>query len=148
LAAIFFLSVLTNCSAAESTKAEAEAAVQEAEAKVIECYIAVAEAQKIGADVTDLVGTLNAAGRILSKAHLSYEEGKFDLAVSYSQECVSMLSDFVSHADALTEEAARKANLDFAVNVIGSSSGAIAIVLISFAVWKYYTKREEVKEVA
>lgn len=54
---------------------EAEAAITEAESEIVECYGAVAEAERAGANVSDLIVKLDEAGGLLAEAENAYKVG-------------------------------------------------------------------------
>ncbi len=122
---------------------EARAAVEAAEGEVLSCYEAVADAQAAGANVSDLLGVLNEAGWLLSKAKLAYSHEDFDSAVSIANECRSILDGVVGQAESLKLDAERAAYWDFMVNFVGSSVGALCVVVSGCAVWVFLKRREE-----
>jgi hypothetical protein len=105
------------------------------------CYAAVAQAEKAGADVTGLLSTLNDAGLLLSKAHLALKYGNFDSASALASQCVGKLDGFEGVAGGLRDSASQARSMDFAVNVIGSAVGAIAVVVGGFLVWQLLKKK-------
>jgi hypothetical protein len=122
---------------------EARVTVEAAEAEVSSCYEAVFEADKAAADVSELLSILNNASWFLSRAKLAYSEGDSDSAVSFANECSSRLNGFVVHAEDLKKGAELAGNLDFMVNFVGSSVGAVCVVVGGFALWNFLKRREE-----
>lgn len=120
-------------------------AVSNAETRVIDCYRALYEAEMDGANVTEMVGVLNSAGWLLSKAKLAYHSGDYEFAIKYASECLSMLEGFIERAEILRLKAKEAGWRDFMFNFVGSSIGALCIVTGSYAVWLYLTRREEGK---
>ena len=102
---------------------KARAAVEAAESEVLNCYGAASEAEKAGANVTELLSVLDDAGWSLSQAKLAYSEGNFDSAVSFANECQSRLNGFVVRAQDLTWRAALAGGWDFMLNFVGSGVG-------------------------
>lgn len=129
------------CVFAVGERDAAEAAIGDAEGVIGECYGAVVEAERVGANVTDLLATLNEAGWLLSRAHLAYETGNFSLAVSFANQSRLRLNGFIVEAEALRENAARAGYLDFMNNIVGSAVGAVAVVVGGFAVWSFLKRK-------
>jgi hypothetical protein len=126
---------------AVATADEARAAVDGVQAQIITCYGAVAEAESAGANVTGLLVTLNEAGWLLSRAHLAYETGNFSLAVSFAEQSRARLDGFVGGAEVLKKSAAETGYWDFVVNVVGSSVGAVAVVVGGFVLWSFLKRK-------
>jgi len=148
LVAIFCFSILSKFSTAEAIEMEARAVITEAEVTVRDCYFAAVEAERAGANVTDLLAILNDAGMLLSKAQLAFEKRDFDSAVNYAEQSRTKLGDFVSKANVLKEAATQERHWDFMVNISGSTIGTVAIISVSLAVWFHFEKREKAGKVA
>jgi len=127
---------------------DALSVISNADARVTTCYRAVADAERTSANVSDLLSLLNEAGWLLSRAKLAYNQGDFDSAVAYANECLSMLDGFVDQADGLRRNAEAAAHWDFMVNFVGSAVGAVCIVVGGFVLWTFLERREKVKEKA
>ncbi|MEM3551694.1 MAG: hypothetical protein QXV01_11465 [Candidatus Bathyarchaeia archaeon] len=125
---------------------EARAAVETVEGEVLSCYRAVADAQAAGANVSDLLSTLNEAEWLLSKAKLAYSQKDFNSTVVYTEECLSLLGNFVEQAEVLRQDAEAANRWDFMVNFVGSGAGAVCVIVGGSALWTFLKKREEVKE--
>ena len=125
-------------------EADAGAAIAVAEDRIVVCYRAVADADEAGANVTDLLLTINEAGDLLSRAKLAYKMGDFDSAVDFAVQNQEKLDGFVVKADALKETAVQKGYWDFMVNVVGSMVGAVVVVCGGFVVW-FLLKRKYAK---
>jgi len=130
----------------DEAEVEAGEAIAEAEAAVLDCYKAVMDAERAGANVTELLGVLNEAGMLLSKSHLAYSIGDFGSARDFAVWCQGNLTGFVEEADDLRDVAMQEGYWDFMVNVVGSAVGAVGVVCSGFAVWFFFKKREESKE--
>jgi len=124
-----------------STEADARSAIVAAENEVVDCYRAVLDAEKTGANVTDLTSTLNEAGGLLSKANLAYSMDNFTSARNFALQSQAKLNGFVAEADALKETAMQERYWDFMVNVVGSAVGAVAVVVGGFAVWNFLKRK-------
>lgn len=126
---------------------DAEDIIREAENEISECYIAVCEAEKAGANVSELLATLNEAGWLLSRAKLAYNHGDYDLAVELANQSMAALDGFIERANALMDDAVQEGFFNFTVNFVGSAVGAVAVVVGGYAVWFYSKRRERMAKV-
>jgi hypothetical protein len=126
---------------------DAEIAIQSAESTVLNCYWAVFEAEKAGANVSSLLEVLNEAGWLLSRARVAYNNGDFNSAYEYATNCSQMLDGRVDEANSLKLEAENVRRMDFLVNYVGSPVGAVAIVVGGYAFWVFLKRREKTVEV-
>jgi hypothetical protein len=122
-------------------ESDARAAVAEAQQRTNTCYGVAADAAKTSANVTGLLSTLSSAGVFLSKAELALQKGDFDGASTSALQCDESLTGFEAVASGLKDSAVKASNLDFAVNVVGSSVGAVAVAVLGFVVWRLLRKR-------
>lgn len=122
-------------------ESDARAAVSEAQRRINTCYRAAADAAKASANVTDLLALLNEAGSSLSMAELALRRGDFDSASTLARLCEEKLVGFEDWAAGLRDSAVNAGNWDFAVNVVGSSIGAVIVLVFGFVVWSLLRKR-------
>jgi hypothetical protein len=127
------------CSA--SAEDDARSAITVAKQRITVCYVAVAEADKAGANVSNLLSTLDAAGMNVSRADLAFQNGNFTSAYDLAVQSQGALEGFETQANSIREAAERSSSVDFWVNVVGSSTGAVAVVVGSFALWLLLKKR-------
>jgi hypothetical protein len=125
---------------------DAEIAIQSAENTVLNCYWAVFEAEKAGANVSSLLEVLNEASWLLSKARVAYNNGDFNSAYEYGINCTQMLDGRVDEANSLKLKAENVRQMDFLVNYVGSSVGAVAIVVCGYAFWVFLKRRGKTLE--
>lgn len=118
-------------------------AISDAETSVIDCYRALYDAGRDGANITELISILNEAGWLLSKAKLAYYSGDYESAIGYAGECLSMLEGFIEQAEILRLKAKEASWRDFMFNFVGSSIGALFIAVGGYAVWLYLVRRED-----
>ena len=128
------------------TREEAESAIQSAESEVLNCYRAVSDAEKAGANVSSLLQVLNEAGWLLSRARLDYNNNDFNSAYDYATNCSGKLDGLIDMANNLKLEAEKASRMDYLVNYIGSSVGAVAIAVGGYAVWVFLKKRKKTAE--
>jgi hypothetical protein len=124
-----------------ASESDARAAVSEAQQRINTCYSAAADAAKAGANVTDLLSILNDAGSSLSRAELALGQGDFNSAYGLAVESEGKLNGFENVALGLKNFAVSAGNFDFEVNVVGSSVGAVAVVVLGFVIWRLLRKR-------
>lgn len=124
-----------------ASESDATTAVSEAQQRISVCYGAATDAAKAGANVTGLLSTLNDAGGSLSKAELALGQGDFNSAYGLAVESEGKLNGFEDAALGLKNSAVSAGNFDFEVNVVGSSVGAVAVVVLGFVVWRLLRKR-------
>lgn len=117
--------------------------ISKAEFRIIACYGAIMDAERDGANITEMVSILNRASWLLSKAKLAYNCGDYESAVKYAGECLSMLDGFTEHAEVLGREAKEASQRDFMFNFVGAGVGVLCIIAGSYAAWLYLTKREK-----
>ncbi|NWG11514.1 hypothetical protein HXY33_07220 [Candidatus Bathyarchaeota archaeon] len=131
-----------NVLALNETEEDAKTAIEDAQENLIDCYTAAVDAEKSGANITELLSVLNEAGMFLSKASFAYSEGNFSSAVYFANLTRTNLEGFVDWAQALKEKGIREINQDFMVNIVGSISGSLAILCGGFAVFFLFKRRE------
>jgi hypothetical protein len=129
-------------------ESDVRSSIIENEEKIVTCYNAVKEANEAGANVTNLLSTLNVAGELLSKAKLAYSYGDYASAKNFSDQSKNMLKDFVDKAKELKENAEQARYWDFMLNFVGSALGALTILVGGFVLWTFLKKREKAKEKA
>lgn len=122
-------------------ESDARALVSGAQQRMNTCYRAAADAAKAGANVTGLLSTLDDAGNSLSKAELALYQADFNSAYSLALESEGKLNGFEDVASGLKVSAVNAGSLDFAVNVVGSSVGAVVVLVLGFLVWRLLRKR-------
>jgi hypothetical protein len=125
---------------------DARTAISSVKSTVLKCYTAVKEAETAGANITVIVGTLNEACSLLSKAELAYTRNDFDAALNLALQSQSRLNNFIAEANALQKTATQQQDQDFLINVIGSLIGTFVLVVAGFAVWLFLKRKYETTE--
>ena len=123
------------------TVASAIASVQE---ELTVCYRAVVNASSAGANVTSLLRVLDQAGGNLSLADLAYSTGDNASAQTYAKQSLNLLveNNVVAQANALESSASKARFWGFMIEVVGSSVGAVAVLIGGFVVWSFLRKRK------
>jgi hypothetical protein len=124
-----------------SGEPDASLAIGEAEQRVDVCYLAVANAQKAGANVTDLLSVLGEAGMLLSKAQLAFVTGDFSSAYILATQSKARLDGFDSLASSSRDVAAKQRYLDFMSNVVGSAFGTFAVIVGGVLTWFFLRRK-------
>ncbi|MEM2971675.1 MAG: hypothetical protein QW270_04555 [Candidatus Bathyarchaeia archaeon] len=127
------------------TEAEAKTAIEKAESEILSCYMAVFEAEKAGANVSEPLTVLNEAGWLLSQAKQAYNTTKFDSAFTFANESRTKLNGFMDWTGELKRNAEQASHWDFMVNFVGSSVGAICVVVGGFTLWTFLKRHEEAR---
>jgi len=117
---------------------EAAAKITEAENALNSAYEAVLQAEKAGANVTDLLSNLTEAGELLSKAKLVLSTNE-SAAADFAVESQAKLNGFLAKADALKVAATQQRYWDFIVNIEGS----VAVVCGGLIVWTVLKRKYE-----
>jgi len=119
---------------------EASTILEQAESEVASAYIAVAQAQNAGADVTELITTINLANDLLSKAYFALRVGNYEDASYYAIQCIESLNGVIYQANSLESEAKEIQDRHFFMNLIGSVLGLFFLVILGFFGWKLLKK--------
>ena len=135
IALLGFLVAANTCLVASaSVQDDAKSAIADANSELVQSYNAVSAAQKAGANVTNLASVLDDAGEALSGAELNYAQGNFSAANALALYSQDRLTGLVAAANALKSSAAHASYVSLLVSV-GSSVGAVAVVLVASGLW-------------
>ena len=85
--------------------AEAGDVISQAERDLGSAYVAVAEAERAGGDVSILVGRLGGAGGFLAKAYAAFRAGDYENASLLALECSRVVDGVIGDAAGLKVEA-------------------------------------------
>ena len=121
--------------------AEANTVIGQAERDLDSAYVAVAEAEGAGADVSALLSKLGGAGDFLSAAYAAFRTGNYTDAAELAMDCSTAVERVVRDSAGLEAdaEAARGNSLLFAVVV--SLVGLVLLVVLGFLGWKLLKRR-------
>jgi hypothetical protein len=118
-------------------------AISTAKSKFVESFTAAKAAESAGANISDLTESLNGAGVLLSKAESLYSSGNFQGAESLAILSQNNLNTFISEAKSLESAALQTRNMDFLINIVGSITGTVAVVIGSISIWVLLKLRYE-----
>lgn len=139
-AMIFFISAMVFTSTASADQNSAQSAISSAQSNFKNCYQAVKQAQAAGANVNQLMTTLNNSSALLSKSQLAYASGDYNSAYTYANQCQNELNGFVSQANALQANAANSRNSRYLIDGI-SIIASIAILCVGIAAWSHISRK-------
>jgi triphosphoribosyl-dephospho-CoA synthetase len=131
---ILFITTASFASPVFADQQSAQTAISSAKNTIKGCYDAVKESEAAGANVDSLMGALNDAAGLLSKAELAYASNDYDSAYSYATQSKSKLNGFISQAVALKETAINNDNQNFTIIVL-SIIGSVAILCVGTIAW-------------
>lgn len=117
------------------SQSDAGLAIAQAEQRIETCYSAALDAEKAGANVTSLLSVLDEAGMNLSEARVAFQNGNFDSAYALAVQSNATLNGFEVQAGSLRDAAAQQRYVDFAVNIVGSTVGTFAVIVVGLLVW-------------
>jgi len=137
---IFLFYLTVSCAFAVDSE-EAQVAINRAESKLNVAYNAVSDAERAGANVTELLSMLNNSSMLLSDAHMQYRIGNFSQTVNLANQCYDSLNAIDTEAHDLREHAAmlRKQSMLFSAV---ASIYAIGVVLFgSIFSWRFFKSK-------
>ena len=119
---------------------EATDAINQAEQDLGSAYSAVADAEKVGVDVTELQAKLSVSGDFLSEANIAFSIGDYENARLLAIESSRGLEEVGSNATRLRGEAeTAHSNLMF-LTVFGSSIGLFLVIVFGLLGWRFLKK--------
>ena len=107
---------------------------------VEQAFNAVLDAEKAGANVTDLLAQLNDAAGILAQAENIYRTGDYNTAVAQADSVLNASNSIGNQAQAL--QLATQAQKDETVNlsIIISAASVIVVIIASFLAWRFFKR--------
>ena len=119
----------------------AVSAVEGAEQAAASAYLAVLEAENVGADVSELLRRLDSATLYLASARMSLRIGDFDGAIGNASFCVEALDAILSEVEVLKDEATKDLSEASLMAISGSIVGVVLVACISFFGWRFFKVR-------
>lgn len=127
------------CFAVDSV--DANGAIGQAERNLDSAYVAVAQAEGAGADVSALLGKLGTGGDFLSQAYAAFKTGDYANANTLAAQCTSAINGVADDAARLETDAKAARSNGFVFAVVGSSIGLALLVVLGFFGWRLLRRR-------
>ncbi|MEM3640423.1 MAG: hypothetical protein QXH37_00640 [Candidatus Bathyarchaeia archaeon] len=140
LVVVIFSSSLTFLQSTANASDEVFSALGDADNALKRAFEAVLEAERAGADVSDLRVRLNDAGELLAKAENAYRTGNFSEAVSRAVECSILVDGVIDEALNLKSLALTNAWKTFQQTLMFSCVGSAAFLATLFFVWLWFKR--------
>ena len=115
--------------------------IAEAEKTLESAYNQVIGAEKAGANVSDLLTSLNLAGAYLSNAYLSLSVEDYENATRLADLSIETANDLDVEASLLKMDAERMERENFLVRVLSSFIGVVIVVISGVIVWFFVKKK-------
>lgn len=125
----------------EINENEAASALMDAEEAIESAYRAALEAEQSGANISSLLGQLNAAGENLSLASMAYRQGDFQKASDFANSSKNIGEEVQTAAVDLKNSASYESVERMWLTMIGSIVGVVVVSLGSFWVWRVFKRR-------
>lgn len=139
----FFIS--RTCLFAVNASDEASSAIGEADNALKHAFNAVLEAERAGANVSDLIVKLSEAGGLLAEAENAYRVGNFSEAAGKAKACSTMAHDIAWKAFILKSSALADAQKAFLQTLTFSCLGCTVFLAFLYLVWCWFRRVYEEK---
>jgi len=136
---LFVVQFVPLCFAVSSD--EAGEAVKTAEQDLSSAFMAVAETEVAGANVSVLLDKLNAAGVFLSEAHSTFSAGNYESAFSSAVACSSAVEGVVGDAARLKMDVEVASVESLFLTTAGSVIGVGLVLILGFIGWRFLKRR-------
>lgn len=120
---------------------EAEQMLAKAENDLVSAYASVAEADRVGADVSELLVKLGLAEVLLAEADNAYRVGDHEKAYSLAMNCSDAVNNVVYDALALKSEAEEAYSQRLLFSAVVSGLGLSVLFVLSLFGWRLLKKR-------
>jgi hypothetical protein len=141
---IIMVWLVQGCFAADGS--DASDAIRQAEKDLNEAYVRVAEADAVGADVSNLSNALNSVGAYLSSAKAAFNVGDYDGALVFATDCSNSVKGISGEAENLESYAKGVHNNTIFSAVFVSVFGVVSVIVLGFIGWEFL-KRRRFKEI-
>jgi hypothetical protein len=120
---------------------EASDAIKQADRDLGSAFVAVAEADSAGADVSALLNKLNSADSYLSRAYAVFSIGDYENSSLLATNCSDVVKGVADEAANLRLDVERAHSNVVILSVVASSVGAALVVVFGFVVWRVLVRR-------
>jgi CHASE3 domain sensor protein len=126
---------------------QAAGKLQAANMAVDQAFVAVLDAEKAGANVTNLLSQLNIVDGDLASAENSYRTGDLNNAVNQADNVLPLTQQITSAAQSAKQDALASERNATWTSVALTVVGSFVFVLVLFIVWRYF-KRYYINELS
>jgi hypothetical protein len=119
---------------------QADSKLQSANNSVNQAFNAVLDAQKAGANVTDLLSQLNTAANILAQAENSYRARDINGAIAKANSLLPITQEITNDAQVLKQSAIVNTQNNFWSTIIFSVVITVVFVLVLFFIWRWFKR--------
>jgi len=138
LLALLMLSMCLSIYAATAQTDQTTLKLLAANTAVNRAFNATLDAEKAGANVTDLLFQLNYAAGILANAENSYQTGDFNKAAIQADSVLPIAQQVTTAAQSAKQNALVSGQNAFWTSIILSIVGVVVFVLVLFWVWRRF----------
>ena len=112
----------------------------EAEETLVLAYNSVLDAEKAGANVSDLISQLNTGAQYLNQAHSNVDTGDFEAVVYFSNLCIEAIDGVSEQAILLMDEAVQLQSANLLIQIFGSIIGIAVVIMGGVLFWKIFKR--------
>jgi hypothetical protein len=120
---------------------QTDSKLQAANTAVDQAFSALLEAEKAGANVTDLQVQLNNAAVILAQAENSYRTGDINAAQAQADSVLPIAQEITTVAQADKQTASVSSQNAFRTTIVFTLVVALVFVLVLILVWRWFKRR-------
>ncbi len=143
--ALFFLlafsTLLLDEHSISARTSQTDSKLRQANNAVEQAFTAAYDAEKAGANITDLLARLNEAARILARAENSYRTGDFNAASAQADSVVPIAQEVTASAMDAKQTALASSQNTFWFNIAFTVIGIVVFVLALFLSWRWFKRR-------
>ena len=104
-------------------------------------YVMVANAERLGANVSVLANDLNNAASLINEAEGDNASGNFQSAVSKAEMSISISNAVLGNATLLYNSSSVKVHDSFWFTVLFSLGGAMGFLIVAFVFWIWFSRQ-------
>jgi hypothetical protein len=138
---LIFFAILISCVARVASAYSADQVqtrIQGAEDSVDSAFLAVLDAEKVGADVSPMLGELNSAEGLLARSEVLLSQGDLDGAARAATSSSWLAEDVRAQASSLKASTLAYRDYAFRLSLLGCGSGIGLFLLLMFALWQRF----------
>ena len=119
---------------------QADSKLQAANSAVEQALNAVLDAERAGANVTDLLSQLNYAEGKLTQAEISFRTGYSNKAAVQADNVLPIAQQVTTAAQVAKQTALDSGQISFWSSIVSTVVGALVFVLVLFLVWGWFKR--------